>query len=63
MTDEQKSRFVALKGAWSAMREHRRRPEIATDLDTTIRAFLKLHRAEADTVVLKAFREWQVRGG
>ncbi len=63
MTDEQKSRFAALKRAWSAMREHRRRPEMATDLDAAIRTFLKLHRAEAETVVLEAFREWQVRGG
>jgi len=63
MTDEQKSRFDALKVAWSAMRENRRRPEMATDLDAAITAFLKLHRAETETVVLKAFREWQVGGG
>jgi hypothetical protein len=63
MTDEQKSRFAALKTAWSAMRENRRRPEAATDLDAAMTAFLKLHRAETDTVVLNAFREWQARGG
>ncbi|HTE76463.1 MAG TPA: hypothetical protein VK653_06945 [Xanthobacteraceae bacterium] len=62
MTDEQKSRFTALQGAWLAMREKRRRAE-ATELDAAITEFLKLHRAETDTVVLEAFRQWQVRGG
>jgi len=62
MTDEQKSRFAALQGAWLAMRKKRRRAE-ATELDAAITEFLKLHRAETDTVVLEAFRQWQVRGG
>jgi hypothetical protein len=60
MTDEQKSRLAALKGAWLAMREKRRRAETATELDAAITEFLKLHRAETDTVVLEAFRLWQV---
>jgi hypothetical protein len=60
MTDEQKSRFAALQGAWLAMREKRRRAE-ATELDAAITEFLKLHRAETDTVVLGAFQQW-VRG-
>ena len=63
MTDEQKSRLAALQGAWLAMREKRRRPEMATELDAAIVEFLKLHRAETDTVVLEAFKHWQVRGG
>jgi hypothetical protein len=62
MTDEQGSRFAALQGAWLAMRDKRRRPESATELDAAISEFLKLHRAETDTVVLEAFRQWQVRG-
>jgi hypothetical protein len=63
MTDEQKSRFAALQGAWLAMREMRRRAETATELDAAITEFLKLHRAETDTVVLEAFRYWQASGG
>jgi hypothetical protein len=62
MTEEQESRFAALQGAWLAMREKRRRLESATELDAAITKFLKLHRAETDTVVLEAFRQWQVRG-
>lgn len=62
MTDEQENRFAALQGAWLAMREKRRRPESATELDAAITEFLKLHRAETDTVVLEAFRQWQIRG-
>jgi hypothetical protein len=62
MTDEQKSRFAALQGAWLAMREKRRRAE-ATELDAAITEFLKLHRAETDTVVLEAFRQWRNTGG
>jgi hypothetical protein len=62
MTDEQKSRFAALQGAWLAMRAKRRRPELAIELDAAIIEFLKLHRAETDTVVLEAFRQWQVSG-
>jgi len=62
MTDEQKSRFAALQGAWLAVREKRRRAETATELDAAITEFLKLHRAETDTVVLEAFRHWQVLG-
>lgn len=62
MTDKQEGRFAALQGAWLAMREKRRRPELATELDAAITEFLKLHRAETDTVVLEAFRQWQVRG-
>jgi hypothetical protein len=62
MTDEQKSRFAALQGAWLAMREKRRRAE-ATELDAAITEFLKLHRAEIDTVVLEAFRQWRNTGG
>jgi uncharacterized protein YecT (DUF1311 family) len=61
MTDEQKSRFAALQRAWLAMREKRRRAETATELDTAITEFLKLHRAETDTVVFGAFQQW-VRG-
>jgi hypothetical protein len=52
MTDAQKGRFAALQGAWLAMREKRRRPETAAELDAAIMEFLKLHRAETDTVVL-----------
>ena len=52
MTDEQKSRFAALQGAWLAVREKRRRAEMAAELDAAIMEFLKLHRAETDTVVL-----------
>jgi hypothetical protein len=63
MTDEQKSRFAALQGAWLAMREARRRAERATELDAAITEFLKLRRSETDTVVLEAFRQWQGRGG
>ena len=37
MTDEQESRFAALQGAWLAMREKRRRPELATELDAAKR--------------------------
>jgi hypothetical protein len=62
MTDEQKSRFAALQGAWLAMREKRRRAE-ATELDAAITEFLKLHRAETDTVILDAFRRWRNTGG
>jgi hypothetical protein len=61
MTDEQKSRFAALQGAWLDVREKRRQPDAATELDTAIAEFLKLHRAETDTVVLRAFQLW-VRG-
>ncbi len=61
MTDDQESRFAALQVAWLALREKRRRPELATELDAAITKFLKLHRAETDTVVLEAFRQWQVR--
>jgi hypothetical protein len=46
MTDEQKSRFAALQGAWLAVREKRRRAEMAAELDAAIMEFLKLHRAE-----------------
>jgi hypothetical protein len=62
MTDEQKSRFAALQGAWLAMREKRRRAE-ATELDAAVTEFLTLHRAETDTVVLEAFRQWRNTGG
>lgn len=62
MNDEQKSRLAALQGAWLAMREKRRRAEMATELDTAISEFLKLHRAETDIVVREAFRQWQVGG-
>jgi hypothetical protein len=62
MTDEQKSRFAALQGAWLAMREKRRQPGTATELDAAITQFLKLHRDETDTVVLAAFRQWQAGG-
>ena len=70
MTDEQKSRFAALQGAWLAVREKRRRAEMASanmaastynELDAAIMEFLKLHRAETDTIVLQAFQRW-VRG-
>jgi hypothetical protein len=56
MTDEQKSRFAALQGAWLAVREKRRRAEMAAELDAAITEYLKLHRAETDTVVLQAFQ-------
>jgi hypothetical protein len=62
MTDEQRSRFAALQGAWLAMREKRRLAE-ATEIDAAITEFLKLYRAEADTVVLDAFRQWRNTGG
>jgi hypothetical protein len=62
MTDEQRSRFAALQGAWLAMREKRRRAE-ATEIDAAITEFLKLYRAETDTVVLDAFRQWRNTGG
>jgi hypothetical protein len=61
MTDEQKSRFAALQNAWLTLREKRRRSEMTTELDAVIAEFLKLHRAETDTVVLQAFQRW-VRG-
>ncbi len=61
MTDEQKSRFAALQGAWLTMREKRRQPEAATELDAAITEFLKLHRMETDPVILGAFQQW-VRG-
>lgn len=61
MTDEQKSRFAALQGAWLALREKRRRAEMAAELDAAMTEFLKLHRAETDTVVIQAFQRW-VRG-
>jgi hypothetical protein len=61
MTDEQKSRFAALQGAWLAMREKCRRAEMAAELGAATTEFLKLHRAETDTVVLQAFQRW-VRG-
>ncbi len=60
MTNEQESRFAALQGAWLAMREKRRQGESITELDGALMEFLKLHRAETDTVVLEAFR--QLRG-
>jgi hypothetical protein len=62
MTNEQESRFAALQGAWLAMREKRRQGESITELDGATTEFLKLHRAETDTVVLEAFRQWQARG-
>jgi hypothetical protein len=62
MTDAQESRFAALQGAWLVMHERRRRSELAIELDAAIIEFLKLHRAETDTVVLEAFRQWQVHG-
>ena len=62
MTDEQKSRFAALQAAWLTMREKRRRAGPATELDAAITEFLQLHRAETDTVVLAAFRQWQAGG-
>jgi len=46
MTDEQKSRFATLQGAWLAVREERRRAEMAAELDAAIMEFLNLHRAE-----------------
>ena len=61
MTDEQKSRFATLQGAWLAVREERRRAEMAAELDAAIMEFLDLHRAETDTVVLQALQRW-VRG-
>jgi hypothetical protein len=62
MTDEQKSRFAALQGAWLAVREKRRRSEMAAaELDAAIMEFLNLHRSETDTIVLQAFQLW-VRG-
>jgi hypothetical protein len=61
MTDEQKNRFAALQGAWLTLREKRRRAETAAELDAAMTEFLKLHRAENDTVVLGAFQQW-VRG-
>jgi len=42
MTDEQKSRFAALQGAWLAVREKRRRAEMAAELDAAIMEFLNL---------------------
>ena len=54
MTDEQKSRFTALQGAWLTVREERQRAETATERDAAITEFLKLHRAETDTDVLEA---------
>jgi hypothetical protein len=38
------------------MREKRRRPELATELDATITEFLKLCRVETETVVIEASR-------
>ena len=61
MTDEQKGRFAALQSAWLVVREKRRRAEMAAELDAAIMEFLKLHRAETDTVVRQAFQRW-VRG-
>jgi hypothetical protein len=63
MTDEQRSRVAALKNTWLAMRQKRRQPEKAAELDAAIAEFLKLHRAETDADVLKEFRYWQIRGG
>ena len=40
MTDEQKNRFAALQGAWLAVREKRRRAEMAAELDAVMRAEL-----------------------
>jgi len=60
MNDEQKSRLAALQSAWVAMREKRRRADMATELDAAITEFLKLHRAETDIAVREAFRQWQV---
>lgn len=48
-------------GAWLALREKRRRAEMAAELDAAIMEFIKLHRVETDTVVLQAFQRW-VRG-
>jgi hypothetical protein len=62
MNDEQKSRLAALQSAWVAMREKRRRADMATELDAAITEFLKLQRAETDIVVREAFRQWQVGG-
>jgi hypothetical protein len=54
--------LLRFKALGLAVREKRRRPELATELDAAITEFLKLHRAETDTVFLEAFRQWQVRG-
>ena len=62
MNDEQKRRLAALQSAWVAMREKRRRADMATELDAAITEFLKLHRAETDIAVREAFRQWQVGG-
>ena len=60
MTDEQKTRFVALQDAWLAVLE-KYRAESVPERDAVITEFVKRHIAETDTAVLEAFQHWQVR--
>jgi hypothetical protein len=61
MTDEQKTKLVALKDAWLAVLEKYRRAESVPERDAVITEFVKRHIAETDTAVLEAFQHWQVR--
>jgi hypothetical protein len=61
MTDEQKTKLVALQDAWSAVLEKYRRAESVPERDAVITEFVKRHIAETDTAVLEAFQHWQVR--
>jgi hypothetical protein len=60
MTDEQKTKFVALQDAWLAVLE-KYRAESVPERDAVITEFVKRHIAETDTAVLEAFQHWQVR--
>ena len=60
MTDEQKTKFVALQDAWLAVLE-KYRAELVPERDAVITEFVKRHIAETDTAVLEAFQHWQVR--
>jgi hypothetical protein len=61
MTDEQKTRLVALQDAWLAVLEKYRWAESVPERDAVITEFVKRHIAETDTAILEAFQHWQVR--
>jgi hypothetical protein len=54
MTDEQKTKFVALQDAWLAVLEKYRRAESVPERDAVITEFVKRHIAETDTAFLEA---------
>jgi hypothetical protein len=59
MTDEQKTKFVALQDAWLAVLEKYRQAESVPERDAVITEFVKRHITETDTAVLEAFQHWR----